>query len=83
MIARGKKSTVFVVAVARELAGFIWPIGQQIVSGWFSSCGFLISRFRSEHVALEQTLVSQGASRIRYVSVLDRLGYTGWGKLIF
>jgi transposase len=28
--ARGKKSTVVVVAIARELAGFIWAIGQEV-----------------------------------------------------
>jgi hypothetical protein len=28
--ARGKKSTVVVTAVARELCGFIWAIGQQV-----------------------------------------------------
>jgi transposase len=30
MIARGKKPTVVVAAIARELAGFIWAIGQEI-----------------------------------------------------
>jgi hypothetical protein len=30
MIARGKKPTVVVAAIARELAGFIWAIGQQM-----------------------------------------------------
>ena len=30
MIARGKRSTVAVTAVARELAGFVWSIGQQL-----------------------------------------------------
>ena len=30
MTSRGKKSTVAVVAVARELVGFIWAIGQQV-----------------------------------------------------
>ena len=30
MIARGKKPTVVVAALARELAGFIWAIGQQM-----------------------------------------------------
>ncbi len=30
MTARGKKSTVVVAAVARELAGFVWAIGQEI-----------------------------------------------------
>jgi transposase len=28
--ARGKKSTVVVAAIARELAGFIWAIGQEV-----------------------------------------------------
>jgi transposase len=30
MIARGKKSTIVVAAIARELAGFIWAIGQEM-----------------------------------------------------
>jgi transposase len=30
MIAKGKKSTVVVAALARELAGFVWAIGQEI-----------------------------------------------------
>lgn len=30
MTARGKKSTVVVAALARELAGFVWAIGQEI-----------------------------------------------------
>ena len=30
LIARGKKPTVVVAAIARELAGFIWAIGQQM-----------------------------------------------------
>jgi hypothetical protein len=30
MIARGKKPTVVVTALARELAGFIWAIGQEM-----------------------------------------------------
>jgi hypothetical protein len=30
MVARGKKPTVVVAAIARELAGFIWAIGQQM-----------------------------------------------------
>ncbi len=30
MIARGKKPTVVVAALARELAGFIWAIGQEM-----------------------------------------------------
>lgn len=30
MSARGKKSTVVVAAIARELAGFIWAIGQEV-----------------------------------------------------
>jgi len=30
MVARGKKPTVVVAAIARELAGFIWAIGQEI-----------------------------------------------------
>jgi transposase len=30
MIARGKKPTVVIAAVARELAGFVWAIGQQM-----------------------------------------------------
>lgn len=32
MIARGKKPTVVVAAIARELAGFIWAIGQEMRS---------------------------------------------------
>ena len=28
--ARGKKSTVIVAAIARELAGFIWALGQEM-----------------------------------------------------
>lgn len=30
MVARGKKPIVVVAAIARELAGFIWAIGQEI-----------------------------------------------------
>jgi transposase len=30
MIAKGKKSTVVVAALARELAGFVWAIGQEL-----------------------------------------------------
>jgi hypothetical protein len=30
MVARGKKPTVVVAAIARELAGFIWAIGQEV-----------------------------------------------------
>ncbi len=30
MVARGKKPTVAVTAIARELAGFIWAIGQEM-----------------------------------------------------
>jgi hypothetical protein len=30
MAARGKKPTVVVAAIARELAGFIWAIGQEM-----------------------------------------------------
>ncbi len=30
MLARGKKAPVVITAVARELVGFIWAIGQQI-----------------------------------------------------
>jgi transposase len=30
MIAGGKKPTVVVAAIARELAGFIWAIGQEM-----------------------------------------------------
>jgi transposase len=30
MIAKGKKSTVVVTALARELAGFVWAIGQEM-----------------------------------------------------
>jgi hypothetical protein len=30
LIARGKKPTVVVAAIARELAGFIWAIGQEM-----------------------------------------------------
>jgi transposase len=33
MIARGKKPTVVIAAVARELAGFVWAIGQQMRTG--------------------------------------------------
>jgi len=33
MIARGKKPTVVVAALARELAGFIWAIGQEMRIG--------------------------------------------------
>jgi transposase len=33
MIARGKKPTVVVAAIARELAGFIWAIGQEMRIG--------------------------------------------------
>lgn len=29
MVARGKRSTIAVTAVARELAGFVWAVGQQ------------------------------------------------------
>jgi hypothetical protein len=32
MIARGKKPTVVIAAIARELAGFIWAIGQEMRS---------------------------------------------------
>jgi transposase len=32
MIAKGKKPTVVVAAIARELAGFIWAIGQEMRS---------------------------------------------------
>ena len=32
MISRGKRSTVAVTAVARELAGFIWAVGQPVLS---------------------------------------------------
>jgi hypothetical protein len=32
MIARGKKPAVVVTAIARELAGFIWAIGQEMRS---------------------------------------------------
>jgi hypothetical protein len=30
MVARGKKPTIVVAAVARELAGFVWAIGQEM-----------------------------------------------------
>jgi transposase len=30
MTAKGKKSTVVVAALARELAGFVWAIGQEL-----------------------------------------------------
>jgi transposase len=30
MVAKGKKPTVVVAALARELAGFVWAIGQEI-----------------------------------------------------
>jgi transposase len=30
LIAKGNKSTVVVAALARELAGFVWAIGQQM-----------------------------------------------------
>jgi hypothetical protein len=30
MIARSKKSAIVVAAIARELAGFIWAIGQEM-----------------------------------------------------
>jgi len=30
MVARGKKPTVVVAAIARELAGFIWAVGQEM-----------------------------------------------------
>lgn len=30
LIARGKKPTIVVAAIARELAGFIWAIGQEM-----------------------------------------------------
>ncbi len=30
LIAKGKKSTVVVAAIARELAGFIWAIGREM-----------------------------------------------------
>ena len=30
MIAKGKKPTVVVTAIARELAGFIWAIGREM-----------------------------------------------------
>jgi transposase len=30
MVARDKKPTVVVAAIARELAGFIWAIGQEM-----------------------------------------------------
>ncbi len=33
MIARGKKPTVVVAALARELAGFVWAIGQEMRTG--------------------------------------------------
>ena len=36
MIARGKKPTVVVAALARELAGFIWAIGQEMRSSMTS-----------------------------------------------
>jgi hypothetical protein len=29
LVGRGKRSTVAVTAVARELAGFIWALGQE------------------------------------------------------
>jgi hypothetical protein len=32
MIGRNKRSQVAVVAIARELAGFVWAIGQMIPS---------------------------------------------------
>jgi transposase len=36
MVARGKKPTVVVAAIARELAGFIWAIGQEVRCSNFS-----------------------------------------------
>ena len=30
MIAKGKKPTVVVTAIARELAGFVWAVGQEM-----------------------------------------------------
>jgi hypothetical protein len=33
MIARGKKPTVVIAAIARELAGFVWAIGQEMRVG--------------------------------------------------
>jgi transposase len=30
LIAKGKKPTVVVAALARELAGFVWAIGQEM-----------------------------------------------------
>ncbi len=33
MIARGKKPTVIIAAIARELAGFVWAIGQEMRAG--------------------------------------------------
>jgi transposase len=33
MIARGKKPTVVIAAIARELAGFVWAIGQEMRTG--------------------------------------------------
>ena len=30
MVAKGKKPTVVVAALARELAGFVWAIGQEM-----------------------------------------------------
>jgi hypothetical protein len=45
MIARGKKPTVVVAAIARELAGFIWAIGQEMrFAGISSSAAALTSR---------------------------------------
>ena len=30
MLAKGKKPTIVVAALARELAGFVWAIGQEV-----------------------------------------------------
>jgi hypothetical protein len=30
MLARGKKTPIVITAIARELVGFIWAIGQQV-----------------------------------------------------
>ena len=30
MLARGKKAPIVITAIARELVGFIWAIGQQV-----------------------------------------------------
>ena len=64
MLARGKKKTIVITAIARELVGFIWAIGSQIAEAGTSPRGSETSRLiNPTHAARPSTRRKRGVYR--------------------